>query len=116
MAHKKATIEKTVDSILNEGIGSNPIKISGHGPDSMIIKPENEDAEWLVNSSDGSILVTVHSASEDEFTHHLDRIPEGFKIRDIRGFAHIIRGSTAWTKKKIYLIADADVQAKITIY
>lgn len=117
MAEERARIEDTVkDIIKGSGIDSRPRTIAVHGVDKAIIKPNNEDAEWLVNTSDGSILITVHSASEDSFTHHLGRIPEGFKVRDLRADATIFRGSSTWTKNKIYLQSSTDVQAKITIF
>lgn len=117
MAEERGRIEDTVrDIVKGAGIDSRPRTITAQGADSTIVKPNNEDAEWIVNTSDGSILVTIHSAAEDEFEHHLGRIPEGFKVRDIREFAQIKRGSTAWTANKIYLISDADVQCKITVF
>lgn len=119
MAEERARIEDAVkDIIKGSGIDSRPRTIAVHGVDKAIIKPNNEDAEWLVNTSDGSIIISL-SAGENNFTHHLGREPEGFKVRYINADERIYSDDTTWaknTKNKIYLQATGTVKAKITVF
>lgn len=119
MAKEKAKLEDTVKDIIRTGIDSRPRIITAHAPDKTIIKPSNEDAEWLVNTADGSILVSLTAGISNSFTHHLGRLPEGFKVRYINTDARIYADDATWakrTKTTIYLQTSADCKAKITVF
>lgn len=54
---------------------------------------------------------------EDEITHHLSKVPQGYLVMSQNKACSIYKGTTAWTSSKIYLMtSNASVEIKIFVF